>query len=121
MKTKSRTTSLLAVTLATAMWLATPLCAQNGRNDRAAEAAFQAAINREVIDGNLPDAIAQYTMLIETHANSRAVVAKALFQMGQAHEKLGNTEARKAYERIARDFADQKDVAVDAGRRLAVL
>src|SRR5262249_23145738 len=30
-------------------------------------------------------------------------------------------EARKAYERIAHDFPDQRDVAADAGRRLAVL
>ena len=118
MKTIRSTTLLVAATMT---WLATPLPAQNNRNDRAAEAALQAAMNRELVDGDLQAAIAQYTKLIETHAQSRAIAAKALYHLGQAHEKLGNAEARKAYERVAREFADQKEVAADAGRRLAVL
>jgi tetratricopeptide (TPR) repeat protein len=121
MKTNRCTSLLLAALAATAAWLSTPLLAQTNRNDRAAEAALQAAINREVIDGNLQAAIEHYTQVIERHAASRAVAAKALYHLGQAHEKLGNAEARKAYERIAREFADQKDVAADAGRRLASL
>src|SRR5258706_6819606 len=99
MKTNQRTAFLLAAAATAAVWLVTPVIAQNNRNDREAEAALQAAINREVVDGDLQAAINQYMQLIERHAGSRAVVAKALYHLGQAHEKLGHAEARKAYER----------------------
>jgi Tol biopolymer transport system component len=49
------------------------------------------------------------------------VAAKALLEMGQCYEKLGNTEARKAYERLLRDYGDQNEAAAQARTRLAAL
>jgi Tol biopolymer transport system component len=82
---------------------------------------FQQALVKERTDGNPTEAIALYEKIVHQPGADRKLAAKALYQIGQAYEKLGQTEARKAYERIARDFADQKDVAADAGRRLAFL
>src|SRR5436189_276365 len=82
---------------------------------------FQQALVKERTEGNLPEAIKLYQSIVQKYGSDRKLVAKALFQIGQAYEKLGNAEARKAYERIAREFADQKEVAADAGRRLAAL
>src|SRR5262245_5205265 len=83
---------------------------------------FQQALVKERTEGNLAEAIKVYQTIVQKYGSSdRKRAAKALFQIGQAYEKLGNPEARKAYERIARDFADQKDVAADASRRLAAL
>src|SRR5438094_5058605 len=82
---------------------------------------FQQALVKERTDGNLPEAIKLYQTIVQKFGSDRKLAAKALFQIGQAYEKLGNAEARKAYERIARDFSDQKEVAADAGRRLAAL
>jgi Tol biopolymer transport system component len=82
---------------------------------------FQQALVKERTEGNLPEAIKLYQRIVQKYSSDHKLAAKALFQIGQAYEKLGNAEARKAYERIARDFADQRDVAADAGRRLRAL
>lgn len=84
-----------------------------------AEVAFKAALEKEVADGDLNSAIAQYEKL--ARGSNRAVAAKALVRMGQCYEKMGSTEARKAYERAIREFAEQKDAAVQARARLAAL
>ena len=81
--------------------------------------ALQAAIKTETVDGNLKGAIEQYQKL--ANGSHRAVAAKALVRMGQCYEKLGDAQARKAYDRVVRDFADQKDALVAAQALLAAL
>ena len=98
--------------LAASMWLhAAPQTADK------AEVAYKAALEKEVADGDLKSAIAQYERL--ARGSNRAVAAKALVRMGQCYEKLGSAEARKAYERAIREFAEQKDAASQARARLA--
>jgi Tol biopolymer transport system component len=41
--------------------------------------------------------------------------------MGQAYERLGSSEGRKAYERVTSEFADQKETVAEARTRLAAL
>src|SRR5262245_23190727 len=74
---------------------------------------FQQALVKERTEGNLQEAIKLYQTIVQKYGSDRKLAAKSLLQIGQAYEKLGNTEARKAYERIAREFADQKEVAAD--------
>ncbi|MEE8200589.1 MAG: hypothetical protein V3R29_05400, partial [Candidatus Acidoferrales bacterium] len=54
-------------------------------------------------------------------SENRPAVAKALLQMGQCYEKLGNAEAREAYERVLRDYAEQAEQVGAARARLAAL
>jgi Tol biopolymer transport system component len=49
------------------------------------------------------------------------VAARALLHLGECHEKLGSAEARRAYERLVREFADQTEEAARARARLAAL
>jgi hypothetical protein len=42
-------------------------------------------------------------------------------QMGGCYEKLGRAEARKAYERVVRDYADQPETVAQARARLSKL
>lgn len=84
-----------------------------------AEVAYKAALEKEVADGDLKSAIAQYERLVRS--GNRAVAARALLRMGQCYEKLGSAEARKAYERALKEFADQADSAAQARSRLAAL
>lgn len=72
------------------------------------EVALRTAIELETVKGDLRGAIQRYAKLAE--GKDRTVAAKALLRMAQCHEKLGNAEARKIYERIVRDFSDQKQV-----------
>ncbi len=74
--------------------------------------ALQAAIKAEMVDGDLKGAIELYRKLAA--GGDRGVAAKALVRMGQCYEKLGDAQARQAYDRVVRDFADQKEAA---GRR----
>jgi Tol biopolymer transport system component len=85
------------------------------------EEQLKAAIQKELLDGSLKDAIAQYQKIINTRGASRPVVARALLQLGGCYEKLGELDARKAYERLVQEFADQTQPAEAARGRLTFL
>jgi len=93
----------------------------SGQKNDQAELALKAAIKTETVDGNLKGAIEQYKAIAALPGAGRATVATALLRMGQCHEKLGNAEARAAYERLVRDYADQTGVAAEARARLTAL
>jgi len=87
-----------------------------------AELALKAAMDKEVVDGDLKGAIELYRKIAQ--GSDRAVAARALVRIGQCYEKLGDTEmieARKAYEQVVREFGDQAEIAAQARARLAVL
>lgn len=91
---------------------------QKGQQD----VALQAAIRKETVEGDLKGAIEQYKKIIAQPGTGRATAATALLRMGQCLEKLGETqaqEARQAYERVVREFADQKEAVAEARKRLA--
>jgi len=90
------------------------------KNERA-EIDLQAAIHKEIVEGEPEQAIRQYREILTKHAGNRAVVAKAWLHLGQCYEKLGQTEARKAYEKVVGEFADHAEVAAQARARLAQL
>jgi lipopolysaccharide biosynthesis regulator YciM len=96
-----------------------PYCVSPTESRMAEVVALKAAMDKEVVDGDLTGTIEQYRKLAQS-AN-RAVAATALVHMGQCYEKLGDTEARKAYERTIREFGDQKAAAATAHMRLAAL
>ena len=92
--------------------------------DNKAEVALQAAIKTETVDGNLRGAIEQYKKIAVQPGAGRVVVATALLRMGQCYEKLGaadTREARKAYEQVVREYADQAGIVTQARVRLAAL
>ncbi len=91
-----------------------------GQKNDQAEVLLQAANHKQLVEGQLEEAIQLYQRVVREFANNRALAAKALVQMGQCYEKLGNAEARKAYERVLREYADQPEVE-EARKRLAAL
>ncbi len=96
------------------------LLATGQKNDQA-EVQLKAAMHKELVDGDLKGAIEQYQQIIKNFGVNRSVIAQALVQMGQCHEKLGTAEARNVYERVVREFVDQPESARIARERLAVL
>ena len=82
---------------------------------------YQQALSKERAEGKLAEAIALYERVVRESGSDRPLAAKALLRLGECHEKLGDTESRKAYERLVRDFADQKDVAEQARARLSAM
>ena len=114
MKTWHASVVLAAVVLATAA-----SAQQKARVD--VDVQLKAATQKELVDGDLKGAIALYEKIVANAGGNRAVAAKALLAIGQCHEKLGNTEAVKAYDRLVREYADQGEVTATARTRLAAM
>jgi Tol biopolymer transport system component len=114
----ARVGRILAVTILAGLLAVFSATAQK---DDQPEVLLQAAHQKQLVEGQLEEAIQLYKRIVQEHAGNRAVAAKALLEMGQCYEKLGNTEARKAYERLLRDYGDQNEAAAAARKRLAAL
>jgi len=82
---------------------------------------FQQALKKERVDGDLKGAIALYQQILKEQAEDHSLSARVLLQLGAAYEKQGNADAKAAYQRIVRDFADQTEAASAARARLATL
>jgi Tol biopolymer transport system component len=108
------TRTMLAL-LSTVLLLAAGLAAQKTDS---AQALLRAATDKAVVDGDLSGAIKQYQTIVDTFKTDRAVVATALVQMAECYQKLGDAESRKIYERVVRDYADQKEAVSVARARL---
>jgi len=115
---KTRHVGLIGAALL-AVFLAAFLAA--GQKNDQAELALKAAIKTETVDGDLKSAIEQYKAIAALSSAGRATVATALLRMGQCYEKLGNAEARTAYERVVREYGDQTAIAAEARTKLAAL
>ncbi len=105
-----------ALCLGTALTL--PIAGELSAQSTGADRQFQAAIQKEEIDGDLKGAIALYEKIAAQAGADRATTAKALIRMAECHQKLGNAQSRKIYERVVREFADQKDATTQALARL---
>jgi len=112
-----------------AVWMVAPvllgvlipgLLGTGQKNDQA-EMLLQQAQHKEMVDGQLEEAIQIYNKVLASYSGNRPVVAKALVEMGRCYEKLGRQEARSAYERVLREFADQAEPAGLARQRLTAL
>jgi hypothetical protein len=83
-----------------------------------AQVMFEAAKKKEVVDGDLNAAIQQYKAIASKYAGDRAVAANALIRMADCYQKLGDAESQKIYERVLRDYGDQKEAVAVARARL---
>jgi Tol biopolymer transport system component len=103
--------------LAAAVLVAAPLAlsAQSGTD------LFQKALSKERAEGQLTEAIQIYAQIVKDFASDRPLAAKSLLQMGRCYERLGRSEAQQAYERLLREYSDQRAPADDARARLAAL
>jgi Tol biopolymer transport system component len=95
--------------------------AWSGSLQQSAEQHYQSGIYKEDVEGNLEEAIAIFQKIIKEFPQNDPVAAKALFHMGLCYEKLGNEEARKAYQRLIADYPGQKEEVALAKERLAGL
>jgi len=86
-----------------------------------AEELLPKAIQLEEVDGELEKAIEVYQTIIEKYPDNNPVAAKAYFHMGMCYEKLGKNEAKKAYNKVIRDYAAEEEVVLQAKTRLYAL
>jgi Tol biopolymer transport system component len=79
------------------------------------------ALHQEQNEGRIEDAIASYKKVLAASDATREQKARAQFRIGACYERLGLGEARKAYEAVVANYADQTDLATQAKARLAAL
>jgi len=82
------------------------------------EVQLQRAEQKEVASGNVKAAIDEYKKIVDRAGKDRAVAAKALLRMAEAHQKLGDVEAQKIYQQIVEKYSDQQAVVSTARARL---
>ena len=82
---------------------------------------YQKALTKERAEGKITEAIELYKRIVQKFFADRTLAAKTLVQLGRCYEKLGDAEARKAYDRVVREFADQQEPASEARARLLAL
>ena len=71
--------------------------------------------------GDLNGAINLFNDIIKKYPKEREYAAKSQLYIGLCYEKQGVTEARKAYERVVKEYSDQSDIVNQAKGRLAAL
>ena len=96
--------------------LAATIAGASGGAQQDAERQLKTAMNTELVDGNLKLAIEQYKKVVDS--GNRALAAQALLRMADCYQKLGDREAQAIYDRVVRDYSDQKDAAAIARARL---
>ncbi|MEW6155980.1 MAG: ankyrin repeat domain-containing protein [Verrucomicrobiota bacterium] len=74
--------------------------------------AFQRGLLEEEGNRNLDAAIASYRTAIREYDEQRKIAGSALFRLAESYRKQGKTnEARVYYERVAKEFPDQAEIA----------
>jgi dipeptidyl aminopeptidase/acylaminoacyl peptidase len=111
-------TRIAGILVAIAIAVAASTVATAQQNTAAIEKLMASAQHKADIDGDLKGAIELYRRVAA--AGHRALAARALLSMAAAHQKLRDgATAQQIYERVVRDYADQKEAAASARVRLA--
>lgn len=82
---------------------------------------FRAAQQKETVEGDLNAAIAMYRRLADDRATPPDLAARALVRLGRCYQRMGNSEARQAFERVLSQFSGQTSAAVEAKQLLAAM
>lgn len=82
------------------------------------EKLFSLGMMKEEGEGNLNEAIVVYNKIVNDVSEGRKLRAKALLQVGICYEKLGNQNARKSYQKLIAEFADQSDIVAIGKEKL---
>ncbi len=90
-----------------------------GQEDDSPEVQLRAAMHMELVEGDLSGAIELYQKVASDPNAPRATVARALLQIGLCYEKLGDTQARPAYQKLIDGYPEQRREVEAARRRLA--
>jgi Tol biopolymer transport system component len=91
------------------------------QQSKKAESLYQEALMQMEGKGNFSKALELFGQIIKDYPGNRQVSARSQYQIGVCYEKLGKDEARKAYEQVVKNFADQLQVVADARSRLLAL
>ncbi len=82
------------------------------------EKQLASAKHKATVDGDLKGAIEEYKAIVAGAGANRTMAAQALIGMAESYRKLGDPQSRTTYERVLREYSDQKDAAALSLARL---
>ncbi len=111
------------------VWLAALLAgivaaaaAPTAQNANTASAMLEAAIQKQLVTGDLAGAITQYEAILSRFGDQRRVASQALLRLAQTQEQLGRLDdARRTYERLVRDNPNDPSLLRAAQARMTEL
>src|SRR5262245_889251 len=118
MNTKSRRLWVLVLVIG---GIAIAGAAARAQREAEPDVRLREALHKEQVEGDLAGAIKLYERIAADQKTPRAVAAQALLNLGRCHERLGNRDAQRVYERIVDQFGDQSTTLSQAKARLAAL
>ena len=80
------------------------------------EKLFASARHQETTQGDLRAAIETYRKVVAQSGSNRSLAAQALMRIGECHTKLGDDQARRAYEQVVRDYGDLPEATTARAR-----
>jgi Tol biopolymer transport system component len=116
MNTRRIVTAVLGLILGTVL-MASSIHAQLSE----AERLYESGIYQLEAVGNFNQAITIFGRVAKEFATNKPLAAKALLKLGLCYERLGSQKAEEAYQRVIREYPDQREVAAEARTRLAAL
>ena len=85
------------------------------------DAMFGSALHLEEVEGNLEAAIDTYKQFLAKYGDNESLAATAQLHIGMCYEKLGQTEARAAYQTVIDKYPQQLDSVKIAKERISRL
>lgn len=92
-----------------------------GAVQQTANELYKAGLYEEEVGGDLQKAIAIYQDLLKRFPGDREAAAKAQLHIGLCYEKLGTTEAEKAFQKVIDNYPEQSDAVREARKKLSLL
>jgi Tol biopolymer transport system component len=92
-----------------------------GIAQQTAEKLFQSGLYAEEAEGDLQKAIQIFRQVIQKFPGRNEIAAEAQLHIGLCYEKLGESEAIKAYELVLKNYSGQAKQVAEAKARLAAL
>ena len=95
--------------------------ALSGAGQQSAEQLYKTGLYEEEVGGDLQKAIGIFQEILKRFPDNREVAAKAQLHIGLCYEKLGTTEAEKAFRQVIDNYPEQSGAVREARDKLALL
>lgn len=86
-----------------------------------AETLFHRGVHFEEVRGELKEAIAIYEQIVKNYPENRPIAAKAYYHLGLCYQKLGQTQAADAFQKVVEKYPDQTETVLLAKEKLSLL
>jgi Tol biopolymer transport system component len=92
-----------------------------GAGQQNAEQLYKSGLYEEEVGGDLQKAIGIYQDILKRFPDNRGIAAKAQLHIGLCYDKLGTSEAEKAFQKVIDNYPEQSEAVREAKEKLSLL